>query len=111
MTKKSSLILRPFISGAPGQSLRQQYLPSLRFARSPQGAAGFGVRVLAVFDHLDAVNENVFHVGRVLMPVFEGRVVGDYRGIAHYDVRTHSFYLKPAMIEPPTARRQPAQAP
>ena len=100
MTKKSSLILRPFISGAPGQSLRQQYLPSLRFARSPQGAAGFGVRVLAVFDHLDAVNENVFHVGRVLMRFFEGRVVGDCRGIEHDDVSEHSFFQKSAMIEP-----------
>jgi len=67
--------------------------------------------VFAVFDHLHAVDENVFHSGRVLVRFIERRVIGDCFRIEHDDVGEHSFFQHAAMIELEILRRLRAQAP
>src|SRR2546423_6703643 len=83
---------------------------SFRFARPPQSATGFGVGMLAVFDHLHAVDENVFHPGRVLVWSIEGRVIGNCFWIEHDDIGEHSFFQHPAMIELEILRRLCAES-
>ena len=63
-------------------------------------AARLKKTLLTVFDYLDTVNENVFHARRVLLRLFERRVIGNGRRIKHDHVGEHSFFQKSAMIEP-----------
>src|SRR6185295_6899716 len=82
---------------------------SLDLARTPQCAARFSIRVLAVLQHLSAVYEDVLHSNRVLMRVLESRAVGYRRRIEHHNIGKHSLLEKPSMIEPEIIRRQAAQ--
>jgi hypothetical protein len=64
--------------------------------------------MFAIFDHLRAVDEYVFHANRVLMRFLERRPIGDRGWIKHNDIREHSFFDKAAMIEPEIGCRQRA---
>src|SRR5436853_3650730 len=55
------LAIRSFSENEADVAENADSILSFCFARTPQRAAGFGVRVFSVFDHLDAVYENVFH--------------------------------------------------
>src|SRR5438874_10756771 len=85
-------------------------LELLQLARASQCTSRFRSRMLAVFDHLDAVYENVFHATRVLMWLFECRVVGDRRRIEDDRVGEHSFFHHSATIESEIGRGQSAQS-
>jgi len=64
--------------------------------------------MLAILDHLNAVNENVFYAHGVLMRLLERRAIGNRRGIEHDHIREHSFFNKTAMIEAEISGGQPA---
>ena len=55
--------------------------------------------MLAVFDYMDTIYEDVFHASRVLVRFFERGVIGDCCRIEHHDVGEHSFFQHTAMIE------------
>src|SRR5262249_28903513 len=57
-----------------------------RLSRSPQSPARFLARVLAVFKHLNAVDEDVPYAGRVHVGLRISRVVDDFLGIEDHDV-------------------------
>jgi hypothetical protein len=54
--------------------------------RPPHHPTGLGSRMLAVLEHLDAVDEDVAHAGCVLVGLVEGGVVGDLGGIEDGEV-------------------------
>src|ERR1043165_1550885 len=54
---------------------------------SPDDASGFRVRVLAVLEDLNPVDEYVPHAGGILVWFFKGRMVLDLGGIEDHDVR------------------------
>ena len=78
---------------------------SAHFAGTPQRTSRFRAGMFAVLDHLGAVHKNMLHASRVLLRLFECRVIGDARRIKHDHVGEHSFFQKSAMIEPEIGRR------
>jgi hypothetical protein len=89
---------------------RIKTIKSLRFPRTPQGAAGFGAGVFAVLQDLHAVDENVFHSDGVLMGFVESCAVRDCRRIEDDHVSEHSFLNETAVIKTEIRRWQRAQA-
>src|SRR6188474_1440209 len=79
------------------------------FPRTRQRAAWFGAGVLAVFEHLHAVDEDVLHAGGVLVRLLEGGVVGDRRGVEDDHVSEHAFLEEAAMVEAEIAGGQGAE--
>src|SRR4029077_7220010 len=84
---------------------RSLAFPLLYLARPPHCPTRFSSGVLAVFDDLHTVHENMFHTGRVLMRFFKGGVICDRRRIEHHHVGEHSFLEKSAVIEAEIRRR------
>src|SRR5437867_6631058 len=60
-----------------------------RFTRSPQGAAGFCAGVLAVFENLNAVDEDVLHANGVLVRFLECRAIRNGCWIKDHHVSKH----------------------
>src|SRR5438067_13118069 len=79
--------------------LKKFWRSSNEFPGSPKRAAGFRAGVLAVFQNLDAVDEDVFHPDGVLMRFLEGGAISDRGRIEHDDVGEHSLFQTSAMIE------------
>src|ERR1043166_7762210 len=71
----------------------------LHFPWSPQCTTGFRTGMLAVFDDLHAIDENVLHPNGVLMRFFKGGMIGDRRRIEHDDVGEHSLLHKSTVIK------------
>src|SRR5437667_8937249 len=67
---------------------------------TPEGAAGFAAGVLAVFENLNAVDENVSDADGILVRLLEGSTVGDSLRIENHYVCKHAFLDKSAVIEP-----------
>src|SRR4029450_5975396 len=80
-----------------------------RYPRTPQRTPRSGARVLAVFEHLHAIHENVLRANRVLMRLLERGAIGNRRRIEYDDIREHSLFNETAMIEAEICRRQSAQ--
>src|SRR5690348_2165567 len=77
-----------------------------RASAGPAGPAGavdeptrFGAGVLAVFQHLHAVDEHVVDSGRELLGLFERRVVLDRGGIEHDHVAIIAGLEEPALLD------------
>jgi hypothetical protein len=66
--------------------------------------------VLAVAQHVRAVDEHVAHAHRKLVGALEGRAIGDRRGIEDDDVGEQAFLQAPAPVEPEVRRRESAAA-
>ena len=56
-------------------------------------------RVLAVAQHLHAIDEHVAHAGRVLVRLLERGVILDRRRIEDHDVRQHALGEPPAVLD------------
>src|SRR5437588_5380044 len=78
---------------------------SLRLTSTPERAAGFGAGVLAVFNHLHTIDENMLHARCILVRFFKGRVVLNCRRIKHDHVGEHSFLQHAPMVELEIVRR------
>src|SRR5881396_2787458 len=85
-------------------------LPSTRFPWPPKRSSRFRSGVLAIFQYLDAVDEDVLHSHRILMRFFESRVIGNRPWVKNDDIRKHSFLKKPAMVQAQVRRGQPSQS-
>src|SRR4029077_449533 len=70
-----------------------------RFPRAPQRAARFRTCVLAIFEHLHTIYENVLHAYRILMRFLIRGAVGNRRRIEYDHIGKHPLLEKPAMIE------------
>src|SRR2546427_598718 len=81
-----------------------------RFSRPPQGTARFRAGVLAIFENLYAVNEDVLHPNSVLVRFFKCRAIRNGCRIKDHHVSKHSLLEKSAMIEAEIRGRQSAQA-
>src|ERR1051326_1621536 len=81
----------------------------LDLARSIERFPWFRARVLAVFQDLNAVDENIVDAHGELMRIFIRRAVSDRVGIENYHVRKHSWFEKASMIETEVGRRQTRQ--
>jgi hypothetical protein len=82
----------------------------LGLAWTPEGAAGFGARVLAVFENLNAVDENVSDADGILVGLLEGSTVGDCLRIENHYVRKHALLDKSAVIQAEVCSRQSREA-
>src|SRR5438309_80636 len=78
-------------------------------AGSPQCFAGLGAGVLAVLDHVHAVDENVLHAGRILVRLRVSSVVDDGFRIEDDHVGKIAFAQPAAALEPQVFRRQSRQ--
>ncbi len=78
------------------------------FAWPPQRAARLGASVFATFEHLHAIHEDLLHTDGLLMRLIERRAIGNGRRIEDNDIREHSFFEKPAVVEPKICRGQSA---
>jgi hypothetical protein len=67
----------------------------LGLARTPEGAAGFAAGVLAVFENLNTVDENVSDADRILVGLLEGSTVGD-----RLRIETTTSANMPCLINP-----------
>src|SRR5687768_16760835 len=86
--------------------LASRYTPALRTGsatrptrptRSLQRPAWRGTGVLAVSEHLDAINEDVANARRILHRLFESRAIGDCRRVEQDHIRSHSRRQTPAV--------------
>src|ERR1041385_9519414 len=84
---------------------------TLQLPRAPQRAARFRAGVLAIFQDLRAIYEDMLHPNGVLMRLLERRAIADCRRIEHDHVGKHSFLQETAMIEPEIRRGQSAELP
>ena len=82
----------------------------MRLARPPEGTARFRAGVLAIFQNLYTVDEDLFHPDGVLVRLGEGGTVGDTRGIEYDDIREHSFPDKSTVIESQVGCRERTQS-
>ena len=73
-------------------------------SRPPHEAAGLGAGVLAVLQHLHAVDEHVAHSGGQLLRLFEGRVVLDLRGVEDDDVGIIAGLKRSTLLDPEVRR-------
>ena len=71
---------------------------SFRFPWAPQGAAGFRACVLAIFEHLHAIYENVLHAYRILMRFLIRGPVGNRHRIEYDHIGKHPLLEEPAMM-------------
>src|SRR2546430_15690119 len=72
----------------------------MQLSRPPQCAARFRACMLAIFQHLHAIYENVLHAYRILMRFLIRGAVGNRRRIEYDHIGKHSLLEEPAMIEP-----------
>ena len=70
-----------------------------RLPRAPR--PGFAPGVLAVLEHLHAVDEDVVHPHSILVRLLEGRAVGNLRRIEDDDVGEHAFAEEAAVRRAP----------
>src|SRR5438309_11984722 len=71
----------------------------MQLSRPPQCAARFRACMLAIFQHLHAIYENVLHAYRILMRFLIRGAVGNRRRIEYDHIGKHSLLEEPAMIE------------
>src|SRR5262245_39061946 len=83
--------------------------PSVHLPRPPQRAPRLGPGVLAVLQHLHAVDEDVTHAHRVLVRVLVRRPVGDGLRVKDDDIGEITFAQQAAVIQPEVGRRQVAE--
>src|SRR5437867_6489669 len=83
----------------------------MQLSRPPQCAARFRACMFAIFEHLHAIYENVFHAYRILMRFVIRGAVGDRRRIEYDHISKHPLLEEPAMIEPQICCRQSTQSP
>ncbi len=83
-------------------------LELLQFARAGQRASWFRPGMLAVFENLHAVDENVLHPNRVLVRFLEGCPVRNYRGVKDNHVGEHPVLNETAVVEAEIRRGQGA---
>src|SRR5207302_5546514 len=84
-----------------------QWLTNL--PRPPERAAGFRSGVLAVFQHLHAIHEDMLHPDGVLVRFLERGAVRDDGRIENNHVGEHSFFHESTMVEAEIRRGQSAQ--
>jgi len=101
---------------------RQLKLPSLRFpaeiiaaysrllqlTRASQRTSWFRPGMLAVFQNLHAVDENVLHPNRVLVRFLEGCPVRNYGGVKDNHVGENPILNETAVVEAEIRRGQGA---
>ena len=75
------------------------YSELLKFARAGQRASWFRPGMLAVFQNLHAVDENVLHPNRVLVRFLESRPVRNCRGVKDNHVGEHPVLNETAVVE------------
>ena len=83
----------------------------MNLALPPERAARFCAGVLAIFEDLFSIYENVFPTDGVLIGLLVGCTIVNRCGIEDHDVGKHSFLEETAVIEPQICRRQGAHAP
>src|SRR5947208_11018000 len=83
----------------------------MQLSRPPQCAARFRACMLAIFQHLHAIYENVLHAYRILMRFLIRGAVGNRRRIEYDHIGKHSLLEEPAMIESQICGRQSSQSP
>ena len=67
--------------------------------------------MLAVFQHLRAIHENMLHSDRILMRFLEYRAIADRRRIENHHIGEHSLLHETTMVQPEIRRGQAAQFP
>jgi hypothetical protein len=78
---------------------RQRFSGNLGRDSVPEGHAGFGAGVFVVFDDGDAIDEDVFEAGGVMVRVFVGGVFLNGGRIEYDDVRPIAFAQLAAVLE------------
>src|SRR5205807_9897120 len=95
-------------SPTPAQDSPPSTFSFLSFTGSPQRSARLGPRVLAILEHLDAVDEDVLHADGVLVrPGIRGPV-GDGPGVEDDNIREVAIVQQAAMIQAEVGRGQVA---
>src|SRR3954466_5687406 len=80
-----------------------------RPAWTAHNASGFRARMLAVLQHLHAVDEHVAHAGRELFGFLERRMVLDRRRIEHHHIAIVAGPEEPTLPNAEVGRGQRAQ--
>ena len=83
-------------------------LELLQFARAGQRPSWFRPSMLALFQNLHAIDENVLHPNRVLVRFLEGCPVRNYRGVKDNHVGEHPVLNETAVVEAEIRRGQGA---
>src|ERR1044071_5437384 len=87
---------------------RQGTSPGL--AGPPQRPARLRPRMLAILEHLRAVDKDVLDADRVLVRLLEGGAVTDRLGIEDHHVGEHAALQQAAMVQPQVRRGQARQS-
>src|SRR5947207_1992812 len=83
-------------------------LELLQLTRPSQSASWFRPSMLAVFQNLHAIDENVLHPNRVLVRFLEGCPVRNYRRVKDNHIGEHPVLNETAVVEAEIRRGQGA---